>query len=144
MSEETSVLHYEIVTPHSRVGAGECEMLVAPAATGEVGILPRHAPYLSALGIGVLRIRKTDREEKVFVAGGFLEVLENKIVVLAEQAERPEQIDVARAEAALERARRRLETFTGLGKEGEGIDRVRARRAFQRAVARLKTAGRRD
>lgn len=142
----------EIVSPAGRIVAGTATSLVAPAIHGEVGILPGHAPYLSALEIGVVRIggftpaggfeefssAPAAAETRVFVSGGFLEVLENRVVVLAETAERGDRVDTARAESSRKRALARL---AAIHEPSSVVDRTRARRAAKRAAARLKAAG---
>jgi len=112
-------------------------MVIAPGADGELGILPNHAPLLTALGIGELRIRKGEEEESFAVGGGFLEVLANRVIVMADVAELAEEIDVARAEAARERAERRVREAP------EGVDIARLRAALRRSSVRLKVARRR-
>lgn len=136
------VLTYEIVTPSARVAQGTCHSIVAPAVLGEVGILPGHTPYLAVLDIGVLKISGAAAGEpglRIFVAGGFLEVLADKVLVLAETAERSEQVDVARSTASRDRARQRLAHVDGPPSAGVPLDRLRARRALRRAEARLNT-----
>ncbi len=115
----------------------EVDMVIAPGADGELGILPNHAPLLTALGIGELRIRKGAEEECFAVHGGFLEVLANKVIVMADVAERAEEIDLARAEAARERAERRYR------ERPEGLDMARLQAALRRSRVRLKVARRR-
>jgi len=134
-------LSYEILTPTGRIAQGACDTLVAPAVEGAVGILPHHAPYLAALGTGVLRFKRGGDETRVFVSGGFIEVLENRVIVLAELAESGTAIDVERARKALARSEARLALGAGPATAGEATDRLRARRAADRAKARLKAAG---
>lgn len=135
-----TAIHYEIVTPAGRVASGECDLLVAPAIQGEIGIMRNHTPFLSALSTGVLRVKHSGAEDRLFLSGGFLEVLENKVIVLAETAEKSDAIDVARAEKALERARKELEIGHGRVSATAAADRMTARRAQERARARLKAA----
>lgn len=130
----TKVLAYEVVTPTGRISSGECDMVVAPAVEGEIGILPRHAPYLAALAVGVVRIKKGDSEERIFVSNGYIEVLENKAIILAEVAEKSGDIDVERAQRSLERAQ------SHIAGSPAGHDRNRAMRALSRAKARIKAA----
>lgn len=137
----------EVVSPGGRVLSGTAVSLVAPAIHGEVGILPRHAPYLSALEIGVVRIGgftaapgidAPSGDVRVFVAGGFLEVLDDRVIVLAETAERGDRVDVERATSS---GRRALDRLAAVQEPSTTVDRVRARRASRRAAARLKAAG---
>ncbi|RJQ32757.1 MAG: F0F1 ATP synthase subunit epsilon [Peptococcaceae bacterium] len=131
MSEKTQRL--EIVTPEKKVFSEEVQFLVAPGAAGELGILPEHAPLVTALHIGVLRVQQAEKQLKVAVSGGFMEVRNSKVTVLAGAAERAGEIDVTRAEAAKQRAEARLAG-------GGDIDVLRAEMALKRALARLKAA----
>jgi len=131
-------LQFELVSPERIVYSDDgVEMVIAPGADGELGILPNHAPLLTALGIGELRIRKGEEEESFAVGGGFLEVLANRVIVMADVAELAEEIDVARAEAARERAERRCREAP------EGLDMARCQAALRRSSVRLKVARRR-
>jgi F-type H+-transporting ATPase subunit epsilon len=131
-------LQFELVSPERIVYSDdEVEMVIAPGADGELGILPNHAPLLTALGIGELRIRKGAEEESFAVGGGFLEVLANRVIVMADVAERADEIDIARAEEARERAERRY------GEKPEGLDMARLQAALRRSRVRLKVARRR-
>jgi F-type H+-transporting ATPase subunit epsilon len=131
-------LHFELVTPERIVYSDdEVEMVIAPGADGELGILPNHAPLLAALGIGELRVRKGAEEESFAVHGGFVEVLANRVIVMATLAEGAGEIDVERAEAARARAEERERT------RPEGLDMVRLHDALKRSRVRLKVAGRR-
>lgn len=136
----TDAIHYEIVTPSGRVASGSCDMVVAPAIHGEIGILKNHAPFLASLSTGVLRIKHGEISDRVFISNGFIEVLENKVIILAEIAERGETIDAARAKEALGRAEKRLEIGNAHALAAEHIDRTRARRALDKARERLKAA----
>ncbi len=131
-------LKFELVSPERIVYSDdEVDMVIAPGADGELGILPNHAPLLTALGIGELRIRKGTEEESFAVHGGFLEVLANKVIVMADVAEYAEEIDLARAEAARERAERRYR------EKPDGLDVARLQAALRRSRVRLKVARRR-
>jgi F-type H+-transporting ATPase subunit epsilon len=100
-------------------------------------VLPGHAPFLTTLGIGEGTYRVGREERRLAIVGGFAEVRNDKVIVLADSAERPEEIDRARAERARERAERRLG-----GRTPEEIDYVRAQAALTRALLRLQMAGR--
>lgn len=130
MSEKTQRL--EIVTPQKKVFSEDVRFVVAPGIEGELGILPDHAPLISALNIGVLRIQQEGKNFKVVVNGGFMEVRDSRVTVLANSAERVEDINVARAEAAKQRAEQRLASG------GADIDIARAEFALKRALMRLK------
>jgi len=97
-------LHLEIVTAERVVYAEDVDMVVAPGLEGALGILPRHAPLMSVLGIGELRITQGGQETGLAIGGGFLEVLDDRVTVLADSAERADEIDEARAEEAARRA----------------------------------------
>jgi len=97
-------LHLEVVTAERVVYSEDVEMVVAPGLEGALGILPRHAPLMSVLGIGELRITQGGQETALAIGGGFLEVLDDRVTVLADSAERADEIDEARAEEAARRA----------------------------------------
>jgi F-type H+-transporting ATPase subunit epsilon len=130
-------LTLEVATPTSLVVADKADEVVAPGIEGYFGILPGHAPFLTTLGIGELTYRKGRDEFHLAVAGGFCEVRNDKVIVLADIAERPEEIDRDRAERARQRAEQRL-----AGRSQEEIDYTRAAAALARALARLQVAGR--
>jgi F-type H+-transporting ATPase subunit epsilon len=128
----------EVVTPDKSVVSDEAQMVVAPGAYGEFGVLPGHTTFLTTLQVGMIRYKDQGGNERlVFVNGGFVEVMLNKVTVLAESAERRKDIDVERARAAVKRAEERL----GEASRKEDIDFRRAQVALQRAIARLKIAG---
>jgi len=134
MAENTFML--EIVTPEQILFRDEVQFVVAPAVEGELGILRNHAPLVAALKIGVLRYKDAQgQEKKIAMSGGFMEVVDNTVRVLAETAEHGHEINVLRAKAAAERARQRLM------QRDENINYTRAQLAMQRALARLKAAG---
>jgi F-type H+-transporting ATPase subunit epsilon len=133
-----SKLRFELVTPERIVYADDdVDIVVAPGADGELGILPNHAPLLAALGIGELRVRKGANEESFAVHGGYLEVLANKVIVMASVAERATEIDIARAEEARARAERRFR------ERPADLDVARVQAAIRRSQVRLKVARRR-
>ena len=130
-------LSLEIATPTRLVAAETVDEIVIPGSQGYFGVLPGHAAFLTTLGIGELMYRIGRDEHYLVVANGFAEVRNDKVIVLADTAERPEQIDRARAERARDRAERRLS-----GRADEEVDYQRALAALARALARLLTAGR--
>lgn len=131
-------LRFELVSPERIVHSDDgVDMVIAPGADGELGILPSHAPLLTALGIGELRLRKGEEEESFAVHGGFLEVLGNRVIVMADVAEQADEIDLARSEEARERAERRYRD------RPEGLDMARLQAALRRSRVRLKVARRR-
>ena len=127
----------EIVTPQRLILSDEVTELIAPGAEGYFGVLPGHIPFITTLDIGELTYRKGQDERHLAVTWGYAEVQGDKVIVLAEEAERAEEIDAARAERARERAERRVHDW---GEGDEAIDFVRAQAALQRAVTRLQVA----
>jgi F-type H+-transporting ATPase subunit epsilon len=104
----------EIVTPERIVYTNEVRMVVAPTIDGEIGIMPLHAPLVSALRPGEIRVMYGDDKVEWFaIAGGYVQVHEDKVIVLADQAAASSQIDVERARQALEDARRRMNDVAG-------------------------------
>jgi F-type H+-transporting ATPase subunit epsilon len=133
-----STIKLEIVTAERLIFSEDVNMVIAPGVQGYLGILPHHAPLMTMLQPGELRVKKEGEEISLVVSGGFLEVRPDKIVVLADAAERAEEIDIARAEAAKKRAEERLKS------RGEpGVDYLRAEAALHRSLARIKVAERR-
>jgi len=130
-------LTLEIATPTRLAVAETVDEIVIPGSQGYFGVLPGHAAFLTTLGVGELMYRIGRDEHYLAVAGGFAEVRNDKVIVLADTAERPEEIDRTRAERARERAERRL-----AGRVEEEVDYQRALAALARALARLLTAGR--
>lgn len=131
-------LHLEIVTPERVAYKDDVDMVICPGSEGELGILPHHAPLLSTLGFGELKIRKGGQEEYFAIAGGFVQVRPDKVVVMAETADMASEIDLDAAQAARHEAERALE-------EGfsEPADLARARVAMERALLRIRVAERR-
>jgi len=129
-----NTLHVEVVTAEREIYNGEADMVVAKGTEGVLGILPRHAALLTTLAIGEMRIKLGDAEEPLFVSGGFLEVRDNVVTVLADTAEHAEEIDEARAEAARRRAQERLEQAIS------DVDRAEMLGALERAINRIKVA----
>ncbi len=127
-------LQLEVVTPDKTVVSGEVEMAVCPGIEGEFGVLPKHVSLLSALKIGGMRYRTGGKDEHVFISGGFADVNNDVLTVLAESAELADSIDTARAMAAKERAERRI------AGHDEKVDMTRAEAALQRAIVRLQLA----
>ena len=124
-----------VVTPTGEVVDDQVVELTAPGIDGEFGVLPRHARYMTVLGVGELRYRREDGSDGLIaVAGGFAEVTRASVNILAQTAEDAAEIDIARAEAAAQRARERLEES-----EAE-VDVERASLALDRSLARLRVA----
>jgi len=131
-------IKFEIVTAERVVYSADVDAVVAPGIEGQLGILPQHAPLMTMLQPGELMVRSDGEEELIFISGGFLEVRGDKVIVLADTAERAEEIDVNRAEAAKNRAEERL-TERILA----DADLERARAAMLRSLVRLKVAEKR-
>ena len=98
-------LRLEIVTPSGRAFSGDVDLVVIPAAEGEMGILPMHVPVLTALSPGELRISNNGREQPLVIGNGFAEVTQNQVTILTDMAHTDDQIDEKVAEAAIQRAR---------------------------------------
>ena len=132
-----SSIRLDIVTAERAVYAEDVDMVIAPGVEGQLGILPHHAPLMTTLQAGELRVKKGGEEVSLVISGGFLEVRPDKVVVLADAAERAEEIDVARAEEAKRRAQERL-----VEKRAPGIDEAQAEAALLRSLARLRVVER--
>lgn len=131
----SNAMRLEIVTPERVVFSEDVDFVVAPGFDGYLGVLPNHAPLITALEIGELKIKQGGQEHKMAISGGFFEVKENKVTVLADTAEKASEIDVNRAMAAKKRAEELLNRRTA------DVDFMRAELALKRAVTRLKVAG---
>jgi F-type H+-transporting ATPase subunit epsilon len=131
-------VHLEIVTPERLAYEGDVDAVVCPGIEGELGVLPHHAPLLTTLGVGELRIRTGGQEEYFAIAGGFLQVRPDKVVVMAETADLASEIDLE----AAEKARRDAEKALAEG-FNEPADLARARAAMERALLRIRVAERR-
>src|SRR5436305_12778904 len=132
-------LQLEIVTAERMVFKDDnVDMVVAPSVDGQVGILPSHAPLLTVLQVGELRVLKGNDEQSIVIAGGFMEVLHNKVTILADAAERSEEIDVASAEEARHRAE---QTLANKG-QGDG-DLAAAELAMRYNIVRLRVGSKR-
>ena len=130
-------IHLNIITAERIVLSEDVDIIIAPGTMGELGILPRHAPLVTGLNPGELRYRRDGESCEMAITGGFMEVLPHRVIVLADAAERAEEIDVARAEAARERALARVREKSNM------VDAARARAALMRATVRLKVARKR-
>jgi F-type H+-transporting ATPase subunit epsilon len=135
------MMQFELATPTRPLVSAEVDEVVAPGLEGYFGVLPGHAPLLATLGAGEVMYRQGRQESYVAVSGGFAEVTGDRVIVLAECAERPEEIDRDRAERARQRAEQRLAGRSASG-EHEEIDYYRAEAALRRAQARLQVSTR--
>jgi F-type H+-transporting ATPase subunit epsilon len=131
-------LQLEIVTPEKLAFQDEVDTVVLPGSEGELGVLPHHAPLISTLGAGELRLRKGGQEESFAIMGGFLQVLPDKVVVMAEMADMASDIDLEKAQEARRQAEQALESGYV-----EGADLSAARAALQAALIRIRVAERR-
>lgn len=125
------ILKVSVVTPDGPVLEGEYDMVVCEAEAGELGILPGHAPLVAPLTISAVRLKRDKDTEKLTISGGLLEVRPHEITILAQSAEKPDEINIERARSAKERAEDRLQS------EQDHIDFQRAELALKRAMNRL-------
>lgn len=132
-----ATMRLEIATAERVVYSEDVEILVAPGMDGQLGILPNHAPLLTALQPGEIRVVREGEESYMAVSGGFLEVMANRVTILADTAERAEEIDTERAEEAIRRAQERIESSVS------DMDLQRALASIRRSQARLLAARRR-
>ena len=123
-----------IVSPEGNVLKEDVEFVVLPSELGELGILPNHAPLIAGLDVGVIRYTLNSTIKRVAITGGFVEVIDNSVTVLADTAELSEEIDLTRAVEAKERAMKRLAA------RSNETDIRRAEYAFRRAAARISAA----
>jgi F-type H+-transporting ATPase subunit epsilon len=130
-------IRLEIVTAERLVYSGDVDFVSAPGVMGTLGILPKHAPLMTALDVGELRFRKGDEEESFAIGGGFMEVGPDRVIVLADTAEHSEEIDLERAEAARQRAEKLLK------ERPPGVDMAAIEGALRRSRVRLKVGRRR-
>jgi F-type H+-transporting ATPase subunit epsilon len=131
-------LQLDIVTPERLAYSDQVDEVIAPGSQGELGILPHHAPLLTTLGLGELRIKKGGAEESFAIVGGFLQVRPDRVVVMAETADMASEIDLERAQAARREAEKTLEAGYV-----EPADLAIARAALQRALLHIRVAERR-
>ncbi len=127
----------DIVTAERVVYSEEVDAVIAPGVEGQLGILPHHAPLMTTLEVGELLVRKGGEEFSLAISGGFLEVRPDRVIVLADAAERDEEIDLARAEEAKRQAQEKLSRRT------PEVDVAQAEAALRRSLVRLKVGERR-
>jgi len=132
-----STIKCDIVTVERLVYSDEVDMVVAPGIMGTLGILPNHAPLITALQEGELLLKKGGEEETFAVGGGYMEVRPDRVIIMADTAERADEIDEARAEAARQRAERFLK------EKPSDMDRAAIEGALRRSRVRLKVARKR-
>jgi F-type H+-transporting ATPase subunit epsilon len=129
----------EIVTPERLAYSDTVDAVNLPGIEGELGILPHHAPLVSMLGVGELRIRKGGAEESFAIVGGFLQVRPDRVVVMAETADLASDIDLEKAQEARREAERTLEGAA----QTDAVDLAAARASLQQALLRIRVAERR-
>ena len=128
-------IRLEVVTPEKEVVNEMVKIVMAPGSLGEFGVLSGHTPFMTSLNTGAVHYRdENGKDQYVFVSGGFAEALPDKVTVLAESAEKMEDIDP-------ERAMKRAEERLAEGRAKEEVDRARARAALERAMMRIRIAG---
>jgi F-type H+-transporting ATPase subunit epsilon len=129
-------LHLDIVTPERLIISEEVDEIVAPGTLGDFGVLPDHAPFFSTLRIGELSYRIGTSTHYIAVSWGFAQVCQNKVIVLAELAEKPEEIDLMKVEEAIARAEEKLLSA------GDNINLLdEARTSLEKAMVRKQIAG---
>ncbi len=132
-----SSIRLDIVTAERIVYSEDVDVVVAPGVEGQLGILPHHTPLMTTLQAGELRIRKGEEEFFLAISGGFLEVRPDRVIVLADTAERADEIDIARAEEAKRRAEEQLTRRPSMA------DAAQVEASLRRSLTRLKVAERR-
>jgi len=135
---EKEKIQLDVVTPEKLVYSGKIDLLEGPAMDGLIGILPKHAPLVTGMKIGVVRIVNEGEETEIAISDGFMEVLPDKVSLVVRTAELPDMIDIERAESAKERAKERME------KASDRVEFAKAEAAYDRAISRLKAAGHHD
>ena len=133
-------LKLEILTPERKVYEDTVDMVIVPGSEGYLGILPHHAPLLTELGPGELRVKKGGVELALAVFGGFMDVRGDRVTVLTDAAENADEIDEQRAQSARERAQQQLQVAAG---SSDPAAEARARAALERALVRLRVSERR-
>ena len=134
MAELPEKIRLEIVTPERVIVSADVDMVTAPGALGEFGVLPGHTPMLTTLGIGRVAYRREGETRELAVSWGYAEVGPEKVTILAEMAEQVEEIDVDRAEAARKKA------LEEMARRDEPVDLGNAMEAFEKATLRLRIA----
>lgn len=130
-------MRLDVITAEREVLSDEVDLVVAPGSEGELGILPNHSPLMTTLREGELTIRKAGEDSYLAVTGGFLEVMDNVVTVLADACERSDEINEERAQEAVRRAQQRIDAHTS------DMDLERAMASMRRAQLRIRVARRR-
>jgi F-type H+-transporting ATPase subunit epsilon len=132
-----SPIKVDIVTAEKVVYSNDVDIIIAPGSEGQLGILPNHSPLMTTLEPGELIMRKAGEEYSLAIAGGFMEVRPDRVIILADAAERADEIDMARAELAKQKARESITHHEA------GVDISQAEASLRRALARIKVAEKR-
>lgn len=136
---DTKFINFEIVTPERVVLKEEISQITAPTKMGEITVLPNHIPLVASLTPGVVHVKKKNGEDEVMsISGGFLEVLKDKVVILADTAERAEELNLKLVEEAHKRAAELKEK----ARQGEEVNFVEVNAAIERELARTKAVKR--
>ncbi len=125
----------EVITPERNFFSGEAECIIFKSIDGEMGVLAKHAPTVTTVNIGPIKIKANDKWIEAVVGDGFAKIMPDKVVIMADSAEYPEEIDVNRAKAAKQRAEERMQ------KQLSELEYMRSKAALARAMARLKVTG---
>lgn len=131
-----SPTNLQVISAEKILYEDDVDIVVCPGIEGELGILPQHAPIFTLLQTGEIRVKKGEQEDSIFVTGGFLQITQEKVVVLADAGEQAQDIDEERASRAKERAEERL------NQQETDTDIPRAENALRRSVTRLRVAER--
>ena len=131
-------LNVRVIAPDKTVWDAGADEVILPSTTGQLGVLSGHAPMMTALDIGVMRVRTQSQWVPIVLLGGFAEVEENEVTILVNGAERAESIDRTQAKTAYTEAQTKLEQAENSGKEQ---DKIKAKNALKRARARFQAAG---
>jgi F-type H+-transporting ATPase subunit epsilon len=132
-----SPIKVDIVTAERVVYSEDVDIVIAPGSEGQLGIMPHHSPLMTTQQPGELVMRKAGEEYSLAIAGGFMEVRPDRIIILADAAERADEIDIARAESAKQRAQESISHHEA------GVDLSQAEASLRRALARIKVAEKR-
>jgi F-type H+-transporting ATPase subunit epsilon len=127
-----STFYLEVITPERNFFSGEAECVIFRSVDGEMGVLAKHAPTVAAVNIGPLKINSSGKWIEAVVTDGFAKIMPDKVVIMTDSAEYPEEIDVNRAKAAKQRAEERMQ------KQLSQLEYMRSKAALSRAMARLK------
>lgn len=130
-----ATFYLEVITPERKFFSGEAECVIFKSVDGEMGVLAQHAPTVTAINVGPIRINSQGKWIEALVTDGFAKIMPDKVVILTDTAEYPEEIDINRAKAARQRAEERLQ------KQLSQLEYMRSKAALSRAMARLKITG---